>query len=234
MRAINVIKLLWVIGLLTACTPKWQHVRERNQAPSATASVLASGEAVTERYGLSLSAQNIPNLHFSLPDQWVMAPTVGSNVLITKDGLLLQQIGIKSTAVEYVFNGRLASQKESISPQELAEMQLVDLRFFQVYPAIQTSVETRREKGLLPMVDAIPDVSTIKRVAIRPIRVGAKPAFELVTSMYNLYGLAYRMHTVGVIHQHHYYRFHYLAPMIHYFDRDYHVFQDMLSGVEFK
>jgi len=224
---------------LSACAPKWRVVSDEfivvpvRQDASDFAS--SSAAKIAADFGLPIDGIPFDGITLKMPAEWVIAPSGGNRMLLTKEGLVLQQIGVRVSRIDQAFGGHFDSTKKNrtipVTPFELMELQLIELRSFNSYPVVQTKAELNREKGSFPMVDALPDASTTRKISSRPISVSGIEGFELVTSSFNVFGLEFRMRTVGVLQGDKYWGFHYQAPALFYFEQSNPVFDNFLSHI---
>lgn len=232
--------LVLIMLSLSACAPKWRAVSDELMvAPlrqDTASNVPRSAAKLAAELGLPLDAIPFDGIALKMPAEWVLAPTAGNRMLLTKEGLVLQQIGVRVSKIDEAFGGHLANAKKnrtiSVTPFELMELQLIELRSFNSYPIVQTKAELNREKGSFPMVDALPDASTTRKISSRPLLVSGIEGFELFTSSFNVFGLEFRMRTVGVLQGDKYWVFHYQAPALFYFDQSNAVFDNFLGHVK--
>ncbi len=220
------------ILVLAGCTPKWRSVNADKPVghlevtDSATAKRLGK---VASKLGVVLSDLPFAGIQLRLPKDWVSAPVTGQRILLTRDGLTLQQIGVRVYNADEAFGGRRKDTLTRLNPLELMELQMADLRGFNPYPVIQTTREVKREGGAFPIADSLPDASTAVKISAGPTTVDGKPAFELVTASYNVLGTEFMMKTVGLIHGGHYWVFHYQAPSLYFYAATLTVFDEFLA-----
>ncbi|MFN7834181.1 MAG: hypothetical protein ACK5NY_00085 [Burkholderiaceae bacterium] len=203
--------------VLTACAPQWRII----DSPAAGAD-----QAVGEL--------PFTGVRLQLPVGWLRAPVTGSRLLLTRDGLMLQQIGVRAVPLAEAFGGRQSGRPALLTPFELMQLELVELRSFNAHPVLQTNREITREQGAFPVADALPDPSTTVKTAAAPIVVGGVAGFDLQTQAFNRYGVAFRMRTVGLVRNETYWVFHYQAPVLHYYPATAAVFDGFLATVEFQ
>lgn len=200
--------LMWCF--LSACAPTW--------------------------HAVPIGAVPFDGIALNMPAGWVLAPAASPSMLLTQNGLVLEQIGARVSKVDEAFGGHFAGAKKdrtiSVTPFELMELQLIELRGFNSYPIAQTKAELNREKGSFAMVDALPDPSTTRKISARPTMVSGLEGFELLTSSFNVLGLEFRMRTVGILQGDKYWVFHYQAPILFYFQSSEPIFDSYLSHVQ--
>ena len=219
-----------------ACTPQWRvisHDASLVKMPSESIKMLSALGSPSNQITTKLSDSSFSGVQVQLPVQWVLAPVTGNRLLMTKDGLLMQQIGISVLGPEQAFGGRRKNSLLKMTPLELQELQLIDLKNFNAYPAIQSSTEIKREGGAFLAEEVKPDASTLAKVSARAIMVNGVPAFELVTSSYNVVGTEFKMKTIGFIFDQHYWIIYYMAPALFFYDTDDYVFKQMVDSVRF-
>lgn len=195
--------------VLCACAPNWQNLRkaETFKGPARAYTVV-------------------------LPEDWKRAPTDSDVLLITRDGLFLQQISVVKHALKEAFPGVKISA--DTPPQELAMLQYKRLR--EEEPDLEQiqKAETQGVLGLFPVNHAKPLAGTTERVAIKPFKLDGHDAFMLETRSYNSWGLEYRSQAIGFVHEGDYWLVRYLAPKLHYAQRDQPTFDDFLSKMKLK
>lgn len=202
----------WALVLslgLSACSPTWQNVRKEERIEGPGRAYLAW-----------------------IPADWKRAPTEDDALVITRDGLFLQQISIVRLPLDEAFPGKKLSA--DTPPQELALMQYKRMREEEPDLVQFQKDETKGVLGLFPVQNAKPLAGTTERVAIKPFKLDGKDGFLLETRSYNSWGLEYRSQSVGVIHEGDYWVVRYLAPTLHYAYRDQATFDDFLKKMKLK
>ena len=224
-----------------ACTPKWRSIEKQEVAGSTSHSTDPINNRVTSGVtqlandiGVKLGELPFSGVRLILPKGWVMAPVVGEKILLTRDGLIMQQIGVSVFNADKAFGGKRKHSLQLMSPIELQELQLVDLRQFNTYPAVQSTVETKREGGAFPMADVLPDPSTLQKISSKPTFVDGIPAYELTTVSYNVMGTEFSLKTIGLVYNNRYWLFHYQAPSLHFFEDTADIFEQFMSAVRFE
>ena len=140
------------------------------------------------------------NFDVNLPADWRRATTVSDSLLLTRDGIGLQYIRIEQVAV----GGELKHTKKKVakgmSPQEVAEVELD---------------EVRSDQGMrnVELVDNV------------PFQVAGLPGFKLVYTFRAENGLRLKRVHYGVLLRGWVYRIQYQAPARHYFDKDLATFE---------
>ncbi|MGE5453500.1 MAG: hypothetical protein ACM3VZ_16845 [Acidobacteriota bacterium] len=199
-----------VAGLsLAACSPNWQNLRKQETFKGPARAYTAA-----------------------LPEDWKRAPTDSDVLLITRDGLFLQQISVVRHSLSEAFPDKKISA--DTPPQELALLQYKRLREEEPDLVQVQKAETKGVLGLFPVNNAKPLAGTTERVAIKPLKVDGRDAFMLETRSYNSWGLEYRSQAIGFVHEGDYWLVRYLAPKLHYAQRDQATFDDFLSKMKLK
>lgn len=201
--------VLTLMGLLSACSPNWQNVRKEEAFTGPSRAYTAS-----------------------LPADWKRAPTESDVLLITRDGLFLQQISIVRWPVDEAFAGKKVTQ--DTPPQELALMQYKKFREDEPDLVQVKKAETKGVLALFPVNNAKPLAGTTERVSIKPYKLDGRDAFMLETRSYNSWGLEYRSQAIGFVHEGDYWLVRYLAPKLHYAQRDQLTFEDFLKKMKLK
>ncbi|MFN3887636.1 MAG: hypothetical protein ACK4MG_11790 [Aquabacterium sp.] len=200
---------LAVAALLSACAPSWQHIQKQETFKGPSRAYLAQ-----------------------IPEGWKRAPTDSDVLLITRDGLFLQQIAITRRPLEMAFAGRTVTP--TTPTQDLALWQYQLMRDDEPELARTDSDELKGVLGLFPVGQAKPLAGTTERVAIRPFQVDGVPAFRMDTRSQNGWGLTYRSQAVGFVHQGDFWLVRYLAPELHYAGRDQATFEAFLTALKLK
>ncbi len=202
--------ILSVLGVaLSACSPIWKNLRKEEAFKGPARAYTAV-----------------------LPEDWKRAPTDIDVLLITRDGLFLQQISVVRQSLKEAFPDKKISA--DTPPQELALLQYKRLRDEEPDLVQVKKEETKGVLGLFPVNNAKPLAGTTERVAIKPFKVDGHDAFMLETRSYNSWGLEYRSEAIGFVHEGDYWLVRYLAPKLHYAQRDQATFDDFLSKMKLK
>jgi len=136
----------------------------------------------------------------TLPAGWWQATTVGDSLLLTRDGVGLQYIGIERVGVsnDLKHTGRRFAKR--MSPQDVAEVELD---------------EVRSDQGIrnLELLDNL------------PVQVAGLPGFKLIYTFRTENGLRLKRVHYGVLVRDRVYRVQYQAPARYYFDKDLATFE---------
>lgn len=143
----------------------------------------------------------------SLPAGWVRYP-VGSNSVLTRDGVAVQQITLVQRGHLNAFPRIERSTQPDSTAEELAEFYIAELR---------------EEFGPIGL--------TI--VDNRPMRIGSRTAFRLQLQWRNSLGLRWQAVAVGTTGPSGIFLAAYRAPNLHYFERDLPVFERLLDSITF-
>jgi hypothetical protein len=228
-------------SVLSACAPTWHSVPNDEMTEHTRQEVadtaISNANKLAVDLGVPISAVPFDGIALNMPKGWISTPTTSPSILLTQNGLVLEQIGVRVSKIDEAFGGYFAGAKKdraiSVTPFELMELELIELRGFNSYPITQTKAELNREKGSFAMVDALPDSSTTRKISARPTMVSGLEGFELLTSSFNVFGLEFRMRTVGILQGDKYWVFHYQAPILFYFQSSEAIFDGFLSRVKF-
>ncbi len=208
-RHATLLGLLVSLCLLSACAPKWQSLRNEEAVKGPSRAYTAV-----------------------LPEGWKRAPTDGDVLLITRDGLFLQQISITRVALSDAFAPAHITHETPL--QELALMQYKALR--ELEPEL-VRIDDDERKGVLalfPVSNAKPLAGTTERVTIKPYKVDGHDAFLLVTRNFNSWGLEYTSQAIGFVHAKDYWLVRYLAPSLHYAKLDQLTFDTFVQRIKLK
>lgn len=201
---------LTLIALVSAgCAPKWENIRKDERFEGPSRAYIAN-----------------------LPQGWKRAPSNSDVLLITRDGLFLQQISVTRHELDKAFDG--VKLKADVAPSELAALQLRKFREHEQDLARYVDEEKEGVLALFPVDHAKPLPGTVERVAIRPMQVDKVDAFMLETRSFNSWGLEYASQTVGFIHENEYWLVRYLAPKLHYAKLDQETFNKFMVDLKLK
>lgn len=201
--------LLAIAVLSAGCAPKWQNIRKEARFEGPARAYVAT-----------------------LPEDWKRAPTDSDVLLITRDGLFLQQISVTHHKLDEAFAG--VTLKADTAPSEVAALQLRAFREKEQDLARYQEEETKGVLALFPVDHGKPLPGTVERVAIRPYTLDGVDAFKLETRSFNSWGLEYASQSIGFIHENEYWLVRYLAPKLHYAPLDQATFNKFLSDFKLK
>ena len=136
----------------------------------------------------------------ALPAEWRRATFVQDSLLLTRDGVSLQYIRIEQVAVGDELTHTKKKVAKGMSPQEVAEVELD---------------EVRSDQGMrnVELVDNV------------PFEVAGLPGFKLVYTFRAENGLRLKRVHYGVLLRGWVYRIQYQAPARYYFDKDLATFE---------
>lgn len=201
---------LVLVALVSAgCAPKWENIRKEERFEGPTRAYIAT-----------------------LPQGWKRAPSDSDVLLITRDGLFLQQISITRQDLDEAFKG--VTLTANTAPSEMAALQL---RKFREQEQDLVRVDDDEKEGVLalfPVNHAKPLPGTVERLAIRPKQLGEVDAYLLETRNYNSWGLEYYSQSIGFVHEGEYWLIRYLAPKLHYAGLDQATFDKFLADLQLK
>lgn len=162
--------ILPLLMLLTACQGAWVRVDQDNHLVQ------------VERFEVTL------------PSGWVRAMVGEKQVIVTRDGVPLQQIDIAFRSHADAFKKLEKESKESQLPSELAELYLADMR-------------AQDQHGL-------PSLQVLEN---SPDRIGGVGGFRLHLLFTAPNGLVYEQQVLGFVNAKGFYTLSYRAPQIHYY-----------------
>lgn len=145
------------------------------------------------------------NFEVELPSGWHRAARVKNYLLITRDGLPLQQIIIERININKDLEYTKKKFRKGMLPQEVAEVVIDNSRF---NPAVMN----------LEVLENI------------PYTVGGFPGFKLVYVYRDEQGLRRKGIIYGFIFNEWYYGIKYEAPLRYYFDKDIGTFQKVCES----
>lgn len=172
---------------LSGCAANWQYVNQREEIKGPLrvyTAVIAAG--------------------------WVRAPTKSDALVITRDGLVLQQIGVELISLEKAFTKSKREAANDWVPLELAELQVAELKASR------------------------PEMQTLDVLELKPSQVDGKPAFKLRTRYFNTWGLEITRVTYGLIHEAKFLMVNYEAPSLHYYRMYEPVFDEFLRELKLR
>jgi hypothetical protein len=137
-----------------------------------------------------------------LPQGWMRLNT-GEYVLITRDGLMLQNIRIQRYLVDQPLQHTKKSFEKGMLPQEIAEVIVDDL-------------------------SGTPQMLNFEVVENVPVDIGGNPGFRIVFTHNNKDGLKFRSVFCGFMKHEWVYNIQYSAAQRHYFEKDMETFQDVV------
>lgn len=174
------ILLIMVIGMLSGCGP-WAATRGVYKG---------SGFAV------------------DLPQGW-MRSRQAEDLLITRDGLLLQSMAVFRSEVEAPFRYTKKRLTKGMMPQEAAEVILDNI----------ASNEKNQKFQVLEN---------------KPVKLNGTPGFKTVFTYQDGDGLKYKSVYYGAIRDEHFYGIRYTAPARHYFEQDVKSFEKLAASFKFR
>jgi hypothetical protein len=171
--------LLFIVVFITACAP-WAKVGGDYRADSQNYSV-------------------------SLPDGWMRSNMV-KELLITRDGVLLQNIRIDSFKLDQELKHTKKKYSKNMLPQEMAEVTVDDIK-------------------------SDPMVMNFKLLENSPATISGSPGFKIVYEFRTKEGeLRFKSIHYGTISGEWYYGIRYLAASRYYFDKDVGTFESVVQS----
>lgn len=146
------------------------------------------------------------NFKVTLPGNWVRYNQAQRDIIvITRDGLRVQQIMAAFVAHEKAFDKIKKKSSETMLAAELAELQIAEMK-------------------------ALSNLSNLEVLENAPAKLGALPAFRALTQFKNSDGLAIQIEMIGAVNAKGYYLLQYQAPALHFFQRDRAAFQNVVAS----
>jgi hypothetical protein len=133
----------------------------------------------------------------------------GTILLITRDGIALQTIGLKKNALDKGFPHTQKKASQDMRVQELADMMLDDVR-------------------------ADPSIMDVQLLENSPAQLGGVPGFKLVIGYRNKEGLLKQGMIYGCVNRGNIYSLTYNATRRHYFALDLPTFESVKSSFTWK
>ncbi len=146
------------------------------------------------------------NVSADLPDGWMRMNT-DEFLIITRDGVLLQNILVEKIHVEDSLQNTKKKFRQGMLPQELAEVIIDNASSNQ--KMLDLKVETNK-----------------------PAMVGGQSGFKLVYTYKDENGLKYKTLYYGFMPDEFFYGIHYDAPQRHYYNRDLEAFEKVVASLK--
>jgi hypothetical protein len=170
---------------------------------------LVAGCAATNWARIDDTNRSYKGEHYSvmLPTGWMRLENDG-NLLLSKDGVNLQRIAIEYRSHDKAFEKLKKTSSESMLPSELADLTLAELEATQKEP--------------LP---------SLKVISNSPVEIAGHTGFLLHLTYKTDDGLRTEMLMQGFAVAEGYYLLVYLAPTLHYFERDRAAFESVCASL---
>jgi hypothetical protein len=144
-----------------------------------------------------------------LPLGWVRSMSHTDKVLVTRDGLALQQIEIVRRPHAKAFPRLEEASRPDMLPNEVASLVLAELR-------------------------GQPQVKALEVEDNRPVKLAGRDAFRVTVGFLNERGLGYRMVVYGFVDAQGLCTLSYRATRLHYFERDIGSFEGVVASFRSK
>ncbi len=151
-----------------------------------------------------LFSSNRFNFSVDLPAGWMKSNT-SSGLIITRDGVLLQQITITRLEIKKELPHTKKKFKKDMLPQEVAEVVIDDMITDSTFLNFEIIENT-------------------------PAKIAEFYGFRLVSSFTNSDGLKYKSVEYGFINGEYFYDINYVAPQRYYFDKDINTFEEAFKS----
>lgn len=142
-----------------------------------------------------------------LPKDWMMLNFVEDGLVATRDGFNLQTVKVRKIKFGEDLPHTKKKVQRGMSPTELAEVLLDDLR-----------------------TDG--SANALKVLETRPATIAGQKGFRTTVAFKTAHGLRYKAVLCGVVAEDRAWQVTYVAPARHYFDRDLPVFDAALASLE--
>ena len=142
-----------------------------------------------------------------LPVGWIRHFAQDKTLLVSRDGFVLQTIGITHLPAAQAFPKTKKSVVEGVLPSELAELQIAEMKTETQQMAALTVIENE------------------------PVTLDGHEGFRVRVSYHTMRGLEIHRVTYGVPDKSGYYRIEYVAPKLHYFDATFADFEKVVSSL---
>lgn len=162
-----------------------------------------AGCATWSRVG-GIYSSGSENYSVELPDGW-MRPPSGDRLVITKDGILLQNIIIEKKEVDAELSGTKKKLKKGMLPQEVAEV-------------ILDGVSSNQANLNFELFEN------------QPVLISGLPGFKALLAYKTRSGLRIKAVYYGVLAGETYYGLYYTASRRYYYDRDIETFEKVVQS----
>ena len=148
--------------------------------------------------------------HYSstLPTGWMRIES-GDALIVSKDGILLQYISILYKPHKNAFETIEKDSSATMLPSELAELTIAEIK-------------AAEDEGL-PSLEILGNV---------PVEMAGHTGFSLHIRYKTTDGLRMEMLLRGVVDENGFYLVKYSAPTLHYFDRDRHAYEEVVTSLQ--
>jgi hypothetical protein len=143
-----------------------------------------------------------------LPVGWIQQVTQQKQLLVTRDGILLEYILITNTAAKDAFPKTKKAASDSMLPAELAELEIAEIKSEDQYTAALTVAENQ------------------------PAEIAGREGFRLRVRYKNNRGLEIQRVVYGFAEKSAYYQMQFGAPTLYYFDTYYPDFKKVVSSFQ--
>ena len=144
------------------------------------------------------------NCSFELPDGWMRINT-SKHILLTRDGVLLQNIFIKRVEVDEPLEHTKKKLRKEMLPQELSEVILDNIASDQSFLNLEILEKT-------------------------PVEISGRPGFRAVFNHKNSDSLRLKTVYYGFLQNKWFYSITYTAAVRHYFDKDVEAFEKVVKS----
>jgi hypothetical protein len=145
------------------------------------------------------------NFSIDLPEGWRRYNLISDQLIITKEGVGLQKVIIKRTAIDEKLPFAQKKISADMLPQEVAEIVIDNFR-------------------------SNPDIANAVVVANGPSEISGQPGFKLVVTFQTKEGLNKKGVFYGLLAGDKFYQIVYAAPQRYYFDKDLQAFEATVSS----
>jgi hypothetical protein len=144
------------------------------------------------------------NFSVELPQGWMRSNT-SEYMLITRDGVILQNIAIKRRAVDEEFEHTKRKLSKGILPQEAAAV-------------------------IIDNINSDQEVLNFKVIENIPVEINESPGFKVVYTYKNKDGLRSKRIYYGAVDGEWFYSISYAAALRHYFEKDLTSFEELFKS----
>jgi hypothetical protein len=141
-----------------------------------------------------------------LPAGWIRQYTPEKNVVVSRDGFLLETLAVVRRPLKQAFQRTKKDAIETMLPSELAELEIAEIKARDEQTAVLTVLENE------------------------PALVSRKEGFRIKVAYRNPRGLEFHEEVHGVVDKSGLYLLVYRAPQLHYFEKYYRDFQRTVAS----
>jgi hypothetical protein len=151
-----------------------------------------------------LYTSKVYSFSVELPQGWMRSDT-GKDMLLTKDGVLLQNIVIERMAVDEEFKHTKRKLSREVLPQDAANI-------------------------IIDNIGSDQEVLNFEVIENNPVEINESPGFKIVYMYKNKDGLRFKRIYYGFVNGEWFYGISYTAALRHYFEKDLKSFEEIFKS----